>query len=576
MIPLTPQVVNNYIHPGSHIFPWPILLYCDLIAAMRKTFFITSLLLFLLNARSQTVNFTSSNLPIVVINTNGQDIPDEPKLQVGMGIIYNGPGVRNNLTDSFNNYNGAVGIELHGHSSQMFPMKSYGLELRDASGNSQDKSILGMPKESDWILYAPYTDKTLMRNFLAYTISREMGRWAARCQFVEVVINNDYKGVYILMEKIKRNSNRVNVAKMAVTDTTGDAVTGGYIFSLDKDPDGWFSSYAPPGSLTASFRQFTYVFPKAENIVPAQKANIKSYVDSFETALYSPSFQDPASGVRKFADIPSFIDYFIVNEVSRNVDGYRLSSYFYKDRNSKNRKIFAGPVWDYDLAFRNADYCNGSEIMGWAYQFNYVCPGDQAGLVPFWWDRFMSDTAFKSSLRCRWKELRQSSLSIQRIDFLIDSINTLVNEAQQRHFQRWPVLGQYIWPNPQPIPTSYDGEISSLKTWIDQRLQWMDANIPNEGNCYDYPSDRSETIIVSINPNPLPGNGTLNVQSKTAQSLNLKIYDAMGRILRSEKWQLINGMNTIDLHSSNWAKGVYFISLKSSNGDNQVRKLVRD
>ena len=165
-----------------------------------------------------------------------------------MGIIYNGPGVRNNLTDPFNNYNGKVGIETRGHSSQMFPMKAYGFELRDTAGNSVNKSILGMPKESDWILYAPYTDKTLMRNFLAYTLSRQMGHWAAHCQFVEVVLNGDYIGVYVLMEKIKRNANRVNIVKMDNTIISGDEVTGGYIFSLDKDPNAWISRFPPPYS----------------------------------------------------------------------------------------------------------------------------------------------------------------------------------------------------------------------------------------------------------------------------------------------------------------------------------------
>lgn len=543
---------------------------------MRKGFVIISAcFVFFSNLRAQTVNFISSNLPIVVINTNGQTIPDEPKIDADLGIIYNGSGVRNNLIDPFNNYNGKIGIELHGHSSLMFPMKSYGIELRDASDNSQDKSILGMPKESDWILYAPYTDKTLMRNFLAYTMSREMGRWAAHCQFVEVVLNNDYQGIYVLMEKIKRNSNRVSVSKIANTDTTGDAVTGGYIFSLDKDPDGWFSSYPSPGSATVSYRQFSYVYPKLENIVQAQKDYIKSYVDSFEAALASPVFQDPVNGVRKFADIPSFIDYFIVNELSRNVDAYRLSAYFYKDRNSKNPKIFAGPVWDYDLAFRNANYCNGSDITGWAYLFNNICADDPAGLVPFWWNQFMNDTAFKNSLRCRWKQLRQTSLTSQHIDFLIDSISTLVNEAQQRHFQRWPVLGQYIWPNPDPIPTTYAGELSSLKLWIDARLQWIDENVPNNGNCYDYPPDRIETMIVSINPNPLPGKGTMIIQSKNNQSLRILVYDVMGRVLQSENSQLHTGTNTIALPANYWPPGVYFISLQSSNGDKEIRKLVR-
>jgi CotH protein/type IX secretion system substrate protein len=403
-----------------------------------------------------------------------------------------------------------------------------------------------------------------------------MGHWAANCRFVEVMINGDYKGIYVFMEKIKRGSGRVNIAKIATTDVSGDAVTGGYIFSLDKEPDGWFSSYATPNSTNGNKRQFSYVYPKLENMVQQQKDYIKSYVDSFENALAGPQFQDPATGVRKFADIPSFIDYFIVNEISRNVDGYRLSSFFYKDRNSKNSKIFAGPVWDYDLAFRNANYCDGSNIAGWAYEFNTICPGDGAGLIPFWWNNFMRDSSFKNDLRCRWKQLRTTSLSEARFTILIDSVVNLVNEARQRHFQRWPILGQYIWPNPQPIATSYDAEISFLKSWISERLKWIDANIPNTGPCYDYPVGITGTIIVSINPNPVQGRGTVIIQSRNDQSLAMQVCDATGRIVLKKELQLRTGMNTMDLNSNFWAAGIYFISLQSSNGDKLIKKILRD
>ena len=410
---------------------------------MNKHFLLAGLLLLTLSSFTQTLS--SSNLPIIVINTAGQTILNDPKIAADMGIIYNGAG-RNAVTDPFNHYNGKIGIELRGQSSQQFPMKSYGIELRDAAGASQDKALFGLPKESDWVLYAPYNEKTLLHNFLAYTISREMGYWAANCRYVELMLNGDYKGIYVLMEKIKRGTGRVNISKLAATDVSGDAVTGGYIFSIDKDADGWYSRYVPGGSFT-QFIRFSYVYPKITAIVPQQAAYLKSFVDSFENSLTGSSFQDKATGWRKFADDASFIDYFIVNEASRNVDGYRLSSYFYKDRDSKGGKIVAGPVWDYDLAFRNANYCSGSNVDGWAYRFNTVCPADY-WLVPFWWDRLMSDTAFGSNLLCRWKAVRQTTLSLSHLNALIDSVAALTAEARQRHFQRWPVLGQYVWPNP--------------------------------------------------------------------------------------------------------------------------------
>ena len=542
---------------------------------MSRIFAIVVLSFFQSYLIAQTL--TSSNLPIIIINTNGQTIVDDPKITADMGIIFNGENVRNNVSDPSNHYNGKIGIEIRGQSSQMFPMKSYSLELRDAAGGSFEKSLFGMPKEADWVLYAPYTDKTLMRNFLAYIISNELGRWAAHCRFVEVVINGDYKGIYVFMERIKRGSGRVNIAKMGNTDVSGDAVTGGYIFSLDKEPNGWFSSYAVPNSINQGKRQFSYVYPKPENIVQAQKDYIKSYVDSFENALAAPTFQDKTNGVRKFADLSSFIDYFIVNEISRNVDGYRLSTFLYKDRNSKDRRIFAGPAWDYDLAFRNANYCQGSNIDGWAYQFNSVCPGDAAGLIPFWWNRLMLDTAFTGSLRCRWKDVRNTTISNDHLNHVIDSIVTLTNEARQRHFQRWPVLGQYIWPNPNPIPANYAGEISALKEWLTNRLIWIGYNIPNSGACEDWEDIATESLQVTIVPNPNNGvDGTIRMKIKDPQTIYLNVFDGLGRLVHSQSINAVPITNLISIDGmKKWQTGIYYFTFSDKDGKKISKKILK-
>ncbi len=514
---------------------------------------------------------TSSNLPIISINTNGQTIIDDPKIMADMGIIYNGNNVRNNITDAFNHYNGKIGIEIRGQSSQQFPMKSYSIELRDNAGNSTDKSLFGLPKESDWVLYAPYSDKTLMRNFLAYTMSREMGRWAANCRYVEVILNGEYIGIYIFMEKIKRNSGRVSISKIATTDVSGDALTGGYIFSIDKEADGWFSSYETPNSTADQKIQYSYIYPKITAIVPQQQVYLRSYVDSFENALNNFSADN---SWRHFADEASFIDYFIVNEVSRNVDGYRLSAYFYKDRNSKNGKIIAGPVWDYDLAFRNANYCKGSDSTGWAYQFNSVCPQDY-WQIPFWWNNFMKDKIFQADLRCRWKQLRQTSLSVSHINVLIDSVYTLTAEARQRHFQKWPTLGQYVWPNPDPIASTYDGEIWYLKEWINSRLSWIDRNLPNEGDCYDYPANVKESIIIKGLSNPVLNTYDLIIKSRVQQQLSVTAFDVTGRRVYSTSFLVNAGYNTRKLETRNWSKGMYVLHFSATTGEKVVQKIIK-
>jgi hypothetical protein len=534
----------------------------------------TLLLAVLFFATASAQVLTSSNLPIIVINTNGQEIPDDPKITADMGIVYNGEGVRNKVTDPFNHYNGKIGIEVRGQSSQMFPMKSYSIELWDNAGASLDKSLFGLPKESDWVLYAPYTDKTLMRNFLAYTFSREMGHWAANCRYVEVVVNGDYKGIYVFMEKIKRGSGRVPVSKIATTDVSGDAVTGGYIFSIDKEADGWYSAVYPPYGTSGQNIRYSYIYPKLTSIVTAQQNYLKSYVDSFEAALKGDQFQDKITGWRKFADEASFIDYSIVNELSRNVDGYRLSAYFNKDRQSKGGKIFAGPAWDYDLAFRNANYCRGAETTGWAYQFNRDCPQD-FWQVPFWWYQFEKDSAYQSAFRCRWKQVREASLSDTRIFKLIDSVVALTAEARTRHFQRWPILGQYIWPNPQPIPATYDGEISSLKEWLTARISWISSAIPNAGPCYDYPAAEKASIIAHFYPNPVEDNFSLDIKSKITQKMVVRITDAAGRTMLSQSYSLHYGENFFTIQTSQWAPGIYVFSYQADSGEKGIKKLVK-
>lgn len=524
----------------------------------------------------QDIVLESSNLPVVVIDTKGREIINSPKITAQMGIINNGPAQRNKRTDSFNEFAGTIGIELRGQSSQaLFPMKSFDIELRDTLGMELKRSLLGMPAESDWILYAPYTDKTLMRNFLAYTLTAQMGRWASRCRYVEVIVNNVYQGIYVLMEKINRGANRVDISKLLPTDNSGLALTGGYIFSLDKQPNGWFSSYNAPFSSNNSKRQFTHVYPKLDVITLNQKNYIKQIVDEFEMSLAGPQFQDPGKGVRKYADLNSFIDYFIINEASRNVDGYRLSSYFHKGKDNQDGRIKAGPVWDYDLAFRNANYCNGSETTGWAYRFNYVCPGDGAGLIPFWWERLLLDTAFASALRCRWEGLRSNTFAEGNIAHLIDSIASLTTEARSRHFAKWPILGKYVWPNPNPIASTYTEEIELLKRWIRDRLNWIDANLEDKGVCGEWPTGLTQDILVTAFPNPFIGKAYLQVQSKEPQQISVDIVDMLGRKIKNGIYNVFTGGNKIDLDSQHWPRGTYNIIIKDKTNQAFIFRLVK-
>ncbi|MCG9911319.1 MAG: CotH kinase family protein [Flavobacteriales bacterium] len=433
------------------------------------------------NQPAQPFSFTSSDLPILVINTvNNVNIPDDPKVPANLKLIYNGEGVRNYLTDTTYDYQGQIGIELRGSSSQGMPKKPYGFETWDAQQNDLKVSLLGMPVESDWVLTANYSDKTLFRNALSYNLANKTGQYAPRTRFCEVVVNDDYKGVYILTEKIKRDSGRVNIAKLNSFDISGNELTGGYILKIDKTTGsggaGWASQIPPPNASGNQTIYYQYVYPKPDSIQPAQQQYIKSFVDSFEAALAAPAFQDPVMGWRRFMDENSVIDFMLVNEMSRNVDGYRISTFLYKEKITRGNKLKLGPVWDYDIAWQNANYCSGANTTGWAYDFNSVC-GNDGLLVPFWWQRFRQDTLFNKRLYCRYTEFRNTFLSNAALAALADSMAAVLDESQVRNFERWPILGTYVWPNPNPIPTTYSGEISKLKQWFINRMAWLDGQI---------------------------------------------------------------------------------------------------
>lgn len=472
------NVMTNIFNfkPQSHIMKKNLL---------QKLVYLIFLSLTLLNCNNERISSTENDdqidviqpddeLPQININTRGNTIVDEPKIDATMTIIEN----------DIETFNGNIGIEIRGSSSQLFPKKAFGFETRDAANEDVDVSLLGYPEEEDWILYAPYSDKVLMRNMLIYDLSRDIGRYASRTKFVEVSINGIYNGVYVFMEKLKRDSNRIDINKLDETENSGEDLTGGYILKLDKadgfselfydDNNSFTSTFLPNNTSSGQEIHFLYDYPDMDDITPEQKSYISSYVLDFESALASEDFTSVDIGYAAFIDVPSFIDFFILNELSNNVDGYRLSTWLVKD---KNEKLKMGPIWDFNLAFGNANYCGGANSNVWAYKFNERCPGD-FWVIPFWWERLLEDPAFVFQLQQRWNDLRTGMLS----DFAISSkINdyhmTLTNTgAIEGNFNRWPVLGSYVWPN-NFIGNTHEEEETYFRDWITDRVAWLDTAI---------------------------------------------------------------------------------------------------
>ena len=433
--------------------------------------------------------FTDSNLPIVVIETDGgASIPEEPKILATMKIIWHQDGSRNYLTDidnpEFLNYDGRIGIERRGYSSQMVSdKKPYGLTtLQDDNVSNNNVSLFGMPAENDWILNPLAYDQTGMRDVLAYELSNQIGQYASRSQYCEVVLNGNYRGLYVFMEKIKVDKNRVNIEKMDETCNQPPEVTGGYIVQAnrsDNDPLAWrmqtylFNWWGPV------YTEFLHHYPKHENITNTQNDYIHGVFLDLESVAHSYN-TDITTGIPSVIDIPSFVDFMIMAEFTSNVDVYHLSTFFHKDRCGKLR---AGPIWDYNLAFGYDAFGNRSGYDVWQFD-------NQDNTGPrFWKDLFDTDE-FRCYFAKRWFELTEEGMPLDydRICNRIDEIDAVIAEAIGRDNQRWNQMSQHA---------QY---VNNMKNWLQQRINWLNSHIGSSQGCSDV--DLPPLVISKIHYHP--------------------------------------------------------------------------
>ena len=518
------------------------------------------------------LDYYSSHLPIISINTFGNMIVDEPRIRAEMGVIDKGPGNINHLSDTFNGYHGWINIELRGESAQMFPKKSYGFETQDSLGQNLNVQLLGLPEENDWILYGPYSDKTLIKNVLSLKLFRDMGRYASRTKYCELFINGSYQGLYVLMEKIKQDKNRVNISKLNPEDTEGDQLTGGYILRVDKIDDNDyppFVAYPEVSIPEASPVTLQWYDPGGEELNFKQRNYIQDYIRRFELALNSSTYLSYFTGYHEFIDKDALIDYLIIHEISKNIDAYIFSTYMYKDRDSKGGRLTMGPAWDFNIAYGNVDYHYFATLTsGWMYSEDYRM---------YWFRRMMTDPALQNKMSCRWHELRMDILSNQKIFGYIDSLVTDLQDPIQDNFRRWPVLGEYVWPN-SFIGTTYEEEITFLKNWLNDRLRWMDENINescieaiNEQVAWDYQ--------VNLYPNPFDKNLIVEVENPESWIKNLAIYDIAGAVIWNELPKkgcrnfIWNGRNSYGITVS---KGLYIIQVELNDGYKIVKKILKE
>lgn len=522
--------------------------------------------------------FTTSNLPIVIIDTEAE-IVDEPKTAGWMRIIRN-KGAMNYITDTANIYDGNIGIEIRGSYSARLPQTPYGFETQDATGDNNNVKLIGMPKENDWILLPNYNEKTFIRNSLPFKLFREMGHYAPRTRHCEVVVNDSYEGIYILTEKLKRDDKRIDVAKLDDDDNAGDSITGGYIFKIDyfTDSSSWMSNYHPIDRPRANVH-FVYHDPKPEELSDEQKLYIQTYVDAYESVLYSDSYDDLETGYHQYIDAESFADYFIIQELSRNVDGYKKSRYFFKDKDSKGGLINSGPVWDFDWAWKNLnDACNifnMTDGSGWAYKIN----GTTCNVRPSpagWMVKLMEDTVFQNIVGTRYHTLRDSFLSDDYIHNYIDSIETMVESAQERHYTRWDILGKKSGAaEVDGYPDSYPGEVDKFRNWVDLRLAWLDNNMP-EMKIYEEEEDTTDNVAVhpiekaNIRVFPNPATSFCFVESDREIS-TLNVVSPTGSIVST--YTDVNRYN-IKLNTDKFGSGVYIIQVTHKDESTFIKRLL--
>ena len=523
----------------------------------------------------------STTLPIIKVNTNGNVIYDEPKILADLEIIHNASAV-NNSTDKPNVYLGKVGIEYRGSTSQdLFPKKPFGMELWvDSTQKSRKVALLGMPEEADWVLNATYNDKTLMRDVLSYDLANRMGRYATRTRYCELMLNNQYHGLYILMEKIKRDKNRVDVSSLKTTDNSGDDVTGGYILKIDKTEGSISRSWRT--NVVNGLQTFTIPiqieYPKIADITDAQFNYIKNYVTDFESSLLNTDFKNSKAKWRELIDLDSFIDYFLITEFTKNVDGYRLSTYFYKDKDSKGGKLKMGPAWDYNLAFGNAYYHEGYLTSGWQYKVNdlAIAAKDVNFLSPNWWGQFVEDSTFRYRVANRWSILRKNVLSTERINNWIDSTATVLQPAMVRNNNRWTgVLGKNIWPN-YYVGATYQDELNWMKEWVRQRGVWLDGQIKVWGQPLANEEEIVSESLLKVFPNPFEGETNLEYKVTKKGKAKISLYDFTGKLVSvlSNEEKSVN-THQIKINSETLQSGTYIIDYQLDENPIERIKMIK-
>ena len=475
----------------------------------------------------QDVQVTSTNLPIVWMDVDGQIIDRYERITGRMKIIYNGEG-QLNYADTVAHpgqhidYEGYIAVRYRGSSSfNASDKKPYSFRPLDKpleeGGEKKKVNILGMGKDNNWALLAPYADKSMLRDLLAFEVSRPWMEYTPEGRYCELFLDGIYYGVFILTEVVSDGKQRLNLPDPG---DSGDALTGGYIMEVNRT-DGevtYVSQYHPVSSSGFTYGgryiNMQYKSPDYEDLTADQVSYITGRIHEMETSLwnYRPTGE---SNYQEYLDVTNFIDYQIAQELAHNVDAYRLSGKFFKRRDSVDAR-FKMVVWDMNLAYGNADYYQGWRTDTWIYRNNNILHNEgDPQLIPFWWYKLNTDPNYTAALKARWAQYRRGNLREDRLMATVDSLATVLTShgAEQRNSEAWPRWGQYVWPN-YYVAYDYEDEVDYLKQWLRDRIAWMDSQLGFDPNAHllgDVNGDGEVTIAdVSALIDYLMGGGNID------------------------------------------------------------------
>ncbi len=406
-------------------------------------------------------------LPVMRVEVGGQTIMKDLDIAGHIEIFEDHDGTLTDLDTLTPTLSAPISFQGRGNFTWTLPKKGYAFELQDGAGNGLDLAMLGLPAGSDFALYACYTDKTCMRNALVFALGQELGRWSPRTRFVELFIDDDYQGLYMIWERIRRDPTRCDVDKPAKTAGSGD-LSGGYILRHEgagKGPEMVDGVNYERDFKVSSGLIYSYHYPDADKITTEQSSYLQGFMQSFEDAMQA----DPADHA-SWIDRLSWVDHGILEELTNNWDGYVHSIYMTKESAADGGLLTMGPLWDFDLAFANGNVTGyNCETDNWAHKNVRPAPDE----VPAYWLALYADPEFQRTFKCRWQALRGGPIGLDTFDAQITAWEAFTASARVRDQAKWATVGMSIFPNCFSEPT-YDEEVAALLAWIDARITWLD------------------------------------------------------------------------------------------------------